>query len=100
LILRISEAQSFVREIIKKYGLKRNPLSSLIGVMEELGEFSSKLLVREGFKKGRVKEHDIGYTLAEVFFELLKLAEDCNVDLEKEFVEAMKTWRGKEPRWI
>ena len=73
LILRISEAQSFVREIIKKYDLKRNPLSSLIGVMEELGEFSSKLLVKEGFKKGKVKEHDIGYTLAEIFLNCLNL---------------------------
>ena len=85
--------------IIKKYGIKREPLASLAGILEELGELSSVMLVKEGFKTGSLDE-DIDYKLAEVFFELLKLAVEYNIDLEIAFTKAIKRWEGNSPRWI
>jgi NTP pyrophosphatase (non-canonical NTP hydrolase) len=94
--IKVSEAQKSVKETLNLHETKRSPLASLVGVYEELGELSRAILEKEGFKK-REKQDNIGYKLAEVFFELLKLAEDCNVDLEKEFVHALRGWKGRKP---
>ena len=97
--MKISEAQEWVGKVLRKHGIKKKPLASLAGVYEELGELSSVILQKEGFKK-RAKQAKVGYNIAEVFFELLKLAEDCNVDLEKEFAKSQKEWTKSEPLWI
>ena len=96
--MKISEAQKAIKEILRVHKIKRSPLASLLGVYEELGELSGSMLQKESFKK-REREVNIGYVLAEVFFELLKLAEDCNIDLEKEFTEALKQWKKGKPLW-
>ena len=96
--MKISKAHRLVGETLKAHKIKGSPLTSLIGVYEELGELSSVILQKEGFK-GRNRKASVGYKIAEVFFELLKLAEDCNTDLEKEFREALEKWRGNKPLW-
>jgi len=35
--MKISEAQIFVKDFINKYDIKKSPLASLAGIMEELG---------------------------------------------------------------
>jgi NTP pyrophosphatase (non-canonical NTP hydrolase) len=97
--MKISEAQAVVRSLIKKFGVTSSVLASLAGVYEELGELSSDILSREGFKERR--ETKIDYRFAEVLFELFKLAEDCNVDLEEAFTKAVKEWTktGVKPLW-
>ncbi|MCD6514753.1 MAG: hypothetical protein J7L07_07495 [Candidatus Odinarchaeota archaeon] len=100
--MKISEAQNHVRKFLSKYKIKRSPLASLLGVYEELGELTAVtavILENEGFKKKRSKEK-LDYLLAEVLFELLKLSEDCKVDLESAFIEALKDWEKLEPLWI
>jgi NTP pyrophosphatase (non-canonical NTP hydrolase) len=92
IIVKISEAQDSVKEILKALKVESSPLASLLCVYEELGELSRALLQKEGFKE-RENQADIGYVLAEVFYELLKLAEDCDIDLEKEFKLALKQWK-------
>lgn len=96
--MRISEAQKWMSKILCRHRVKRSPLASLIGVYEELGELSAAILRKEGFKKPQ-GNLNIEYRLAEVFFELLKLAEDCGVDLEEASVKAMKHWKEAEPLW-
>ncbi len=100
--MKISEAQTLVEEIIKRYGIRRNALASLAGVYEELGGLSSKILVKEGFKRGSVTPEEVGYSFAEVLFELLKLADSCNIDLEREWLKAVEKWKAarEEPRWL
>jgi len=97
--MKISEAQAFVREVLRKYNIKKAPLASLVGVLEELGELASTLLVKEGFKT-KSSEVRLDYKLAETFFELLKLAEDCEVNLEKAFTKALENWKNEKPRWL
>jgi len=97
--MRISEAQAFVKEILEKHNIKKAPLASLAGVLEELGELASTLLVKEGFK-AKLSEIRLDYRLAETFFELLKLAEDCGVNLEKTFIKALESWKSEKPRWL
>jgi len=94
--MKISEAQAFVREMLKVYNVRKASLASLAGVVEEIGELASDLLARESYKT-KSTEVRLDYRLAEVFFELLKLAEDCNVDLEKAFIEALERWKDKKP---
>jgi NTP pyrophosphatase (non-canonical NTP hydrolase) len=94
----ISEAQKLMKEMLKLRKIKKSPLASLVGVYEELGELSATLLQKEGFKKRR-EQDDIGYKLAEVFGELLKLCEDCNIKLESEFIKALDKWKETEPLW-
>jgi len=99
-VLRIIEAQKFVEETVRKYGVKRSVLASLVGVLEELGELSSKILISEKFKRGTIRHSEVGYCFAKVLFELLKLADVCNIDLEREWTEAIEKWRRQEPRWL
>lgn len=75
----------------------RNPPASLAGVLEELGELSHAMPIKEGFKRGAKARVD--YALAEVLFELLKLAEDCGVDLESAFVSVLERWAQEKPTW-
>ncbi len=96
--MKISEAQNSVRDILKAHNIRVSPLASLVGVYEELGELSSALLQKEGIKK-RERQGNMDYILAEALFELLKLAEDLNVDLEKEFEEALEKWTNSPPLW-
>jgi NTP pyrophosphatase (non-canonical NTP hydrolase) len=96
--MEISEAQAWVGRVLRKRGIRKSPLASLVGVYEELGELSAAILQKQGFKK-RDKEADVGYKIAEVLFELLKLAEDCSVDLQKEFVKAQRQWTESELIW-
>ena len=96
--MKISEAQIFVKDFINKYNIKKSPLASLAGIMEELSELASIILIKEGFKKGHIKS--IGYMLAEILFELLELAEDYDINLEEEFRNAIEIWKGQEPKWI
>ena len=93
-----SKSQKLIKEILKVHKIKKSPLASLVGVYEELGELSGTMLQKEEFKN-RNRQADIGYKLAEVFAELLKLSEDCNVDLEKEFIEALEKWKESKPLW-
>ena len=99
-VLRIIEAQKFVEETVRKYGVKRSVLASLAGVLEELGELSSKILISEKFKRGTIRHGEVGYCFAKVLFELLKLADACNIDLEREWTEAIEEWRRQEPHWL
>jgi NTP pyrophosphatase (non-canonical NTP hydrolase) len=96
--MEMSQAQKLVKEILKADKIKRSPLASLVGVYEELGELSSAILQKEGFKE-REERASIGYTLAEVFAELLKLAEDLDINLEKEFTQAIEHWKETKPLW-
>jgi NTP pyrophosphatase (non-canonical NTP hydrolase) len=96
--MKISEAQRQMKEILGAHKIRKSPLASVVGVYEELGELSSAILQKEGFKK-REKQADIGYVLAEVFAELLKLTEDLDIDLEKEFSQALELWKESKPLW-
>jgi NTP pyrophosphatase (non-canonical NTP hydrolase) len=84
--------------MLKTYKIKRSPLASLVGVYEELGELASALLQEEGFKE-RKTGTNINYIIAEVFAELLKLATDLEVDLDKEFRIAIDEWKESKPLW-
>lgn len=97
--MKISEAQVWVGNVLRKHRIKKIPLASLVGIYEELGELSSVILQKEGFKK-RARQPNIGYKTAEVFFELLKLAVEYNIDLENEFVKAQTQWTESEPLWM
>lgn len=99
--MRISETQAFVRKMLKTYNvrLEKAPLASLAGVLEELGELASDLFAKEGYKTKSSKVR-LEYKLAEVFFELLKLAEDCDVNLEQVFTKTLEYWEKEKPRWL
>lgn len=86
-------------KMLKTYNIKKAPLASLVGVLEELGELASILLVKEGFKM-KSSEIRLDYKLSEVLFELFKLAEDCEVDLEEAFIRALENWKSEKPRWL
>jgi NTP pyrophosphatase (non-canonical NTP hydrolase) len=92
--------QNQVHEWIMEYGVRYfDPMTNNAILMEEVGEMS-RIIARtygeQSFKEGESTEH-LGSEMADVLWVLLCLANQCGIDLQKEFQEtlAKKTSRDK-----
>lgn len=96
----LQDAQNQVHEWIRQYGVRYfDPLTNNAVLMEEVGEMA-RIMARtygeQSFKEGESAEH-LGSEIADVLWVLLCLANQCGIDLEKEFqgTLAKKTSRDK-----
>ena len=91
--LTITEAQQKVDDWIKTYGVKYfAPLTNLGILMEETGEMA-RIMVRQ-YGEQSFKDSDKGKKLsdemADVFWVLLCLANQCDVDLNQALLDNLK----------
>ena len=98
--MELKEAQKLVDNWIKKYGVRYfNELTNTAILMEEVGELARIMARKYGeqsFKEGENADN-IGEEMADILFVLICLANQTDVDLEKEFLDKMnkKTLRDK-----
>jgi NTP pyrophosphatase (non-canonical NTP hydrolase) len=87
--MEIKEAQQKVEEVIKHYGEYWEPLSQLARLTEEVGELSRAMNIKFGGKesKGDDDGRDMASELADVFTQVLAIANANDIDLEREFEE-------------
>jgi len=97
--MRISEAQKRVAEVTK--GIEHPRLASFIALTEEVGEVADQILKVEIYEETKDREKLKG-EIADVFFQLMELANVYGVDLEKEFArkaedidKRAEAWRGE-----
>ncbi len=98
--MTLAEAQEKVDFWIKKYGVRYfNELTNMTLLTEEVGELA-RIMAREygeqSFKESD-KEKNLSEELADIFFVLICIANQTDVDLEKAFLESIdkKTKRDK-----
>ncbi|MEE2604581.1 MAG: nucleotide pyrophosphohydrolase [Bacteroidota bacterium] len=98
--MELKEMQNLVDQWIKKYGVRYfNELTNMAQLTEEVGEVAriiSRVYGEQSAKKGQ-ELNDLGEELADVLFVLICLANQTDVDLEKEFKKKLekKTVRDK-----
>lgn len=62
----------------------------LIDLMEEVGELSNAILVKEGYKNKKRAKAELEDSLCDVLYELLILSELYGINLEKEYTDMLK----------
>lgn len=91
--MEIRAMQKLVDDWIKEYGVRYfNELTNTALLMEEVGELARIMARKYGeqsFKENE-KSDRLGEEMADILFVLFCLANQTNIDLEKEFLEKMK----------
>lgn len=77
-----------VLEISKKFPKPLTKEERFIQLVEEVGELANAIAITEGHKSEKCARADLNDSFADVFFDLILLANLYEVDLEKE-TEAM-----------
>ncbi len=90
--MEIKEAQEKVEEVVKHYGEYWEPLSQLARLTEEVGELARAMNIKFG---GKESKHDndgreMEAELADVFTQILAIANAQSIDLTKEFEDKIK----------
>jgi NTP pyrophosphatase (non-canonical NTP hydrolase) len=103
--MTIQQAQKIVDEWIKSYGVRYyNEMTNFVILTEEVGELA-RLFARhfgeQSFKPGHEPEniiHEIADEMADIFFVLICLANQMNIDLQTALEKNInkKTQRDKE----
>lgn len=88
----IKELQEDVNTFVNERGWQTPMGDILIHVVEELGEVARNVLRMKNYGGQHTadKDNNMGEELADVFYLLLKMANECNVDLEKAFTSKME----------
>lgn len=99
--MELKEIQILVDKWIKKYGVRYfNELTNTVILMEEVGELARIMARKYGEQsdKENEKSDKVEEEIADILFVLICLANQMNIDIEKEFLEKMKkkTVRDKE----
>lgn len=90
--MEIKQAQEKVDELIQKYGGYWQPLSMFARLVEETGELGRAINIRHGDKKSKFKGdgREVEKEISDVLITLLAIANNENIDLNKEFEEKLK----------
>lgn len=73
----------------KKFPNKWDAKTHFVDLVEEVGELGNAVLVDSGDKSEKRRRADLKDSFADVLFELILMADECNVDLEKELSEML-----------
>jgi len=87
----LDDAQFFVREFVEQRNWQTSPSDILIHLVEELGEVARNVLILKNYGGQHVegKKMNMDEELADVLYLLLKLANECNVNLSAAFESKM-----------
>jgi NTP pyrophosphatase (non-canonical NTP hydrolase) len=91
--MTLAEAQEKVDVWINKYGVRYfNELTNMTLLTEEVGELARIMARKYGEQtfKDSDKEKNLSEELADIFFVLICIANQTNVNLEKAFIESIE----------
>lgn len=83
----LKDFQQYVKDLIKERGFeKQTILETFMLLSEEIGEVAKAIRKLKDLKVDKnSREPELELEIADVFIFLLRLCNDCNVDLEKAF---------------
>lgn len=70
----------------------------MIDLMEETGELANAILVKEGYKTTKRQKAELGDSLADILFDLILIADQYGLDLEKEYLTMLEKWKARAAR--
>ncbi|MFZ3077817.1 MAG: MazG nucleotide pyrophosphohydrolase domain-containing protein [Candidatus Aenigmatarchaeota archaeon] len=82
---KTAEINTFFEQKIRER--KWTPEVIMTDLMEEVGELSNAILVREKFKSEKRKKADLKDSVADVLFDLILIANYYNIDVKREFMK-------------
>lgn len=88
----VEDAQVFVKQFVEQRNWQTPPSDILIHLVEELGEVARNVLILKNYGGQHVegaKKMNMDEELADVLYLLLKLANECNVNLALAFESKM-----------
>ena len=90
--MEIKEAQNKVDELIMHYGGYWKELSMLARLTEEVGELSRAMNIQFGQKKSKFEGDgkELNEELADTLFTILALANQLNINIDKELESKLK----------
>ncbi|MFX1256447.1 MAG: nucleotide pyrophosphohydrolase [Promethearchaeota archaeon] len=99
-IKTLKEIQKVINEWIHKHGGYWPPLSMLSAIIEEIGEVAREINHLEGFKPKKIKksESNLGEELADLFFSIICLANNYNIDLEQELYRVLEKFSNRDDK--
>lgn len=88
----IKELQDYVNNFVKERGWQTTESDILVHMIEELGEIARDILAMKNYGGQHTSEKntDVHEELADLFYLLLKMSNECNVDLGKSFSDKME----------
>ncbi|MEK7447354.1 MAG: hypothetical protein AAB632_00940 [Patescibacteria group bacterium] len=94
----INRRASEIKEEYKKYETKVsgepwNYVEMTQGLVVDVGELMKLITIKAGIRKseGKNVDKDIAHELSDILWSTLVIANELNVDIEKEFLETMDT---------
>jgi len=96
--MNIREYQKLATEIVdkidKKFNLNRDAQLNLSQLLEELGELA-RVVNLEKLRNKKPEMEELEDEFTDVFLQLAKLADICNVDLEKAILDKIEILKKK-----
>lgn len=87
----LKELTDLTMEISNKFpGKKWSKEARLIDLMEEVGELSNAVLVKEGYKNQKRAKAELEDSFCDVLYDLLILSKEYKVDLESEYLKMLE----------
>lgn len=92
----IKNLQKIVGEFNKKHDLDLSPSDRLMDMASETGEVAKELLKATNYgKQGLELTNELKGEVGDLFYTLLSLAEEANIDLEKECQQTLDKYRER-----
>lgn len=97
--LTLEESQKIVQKFIEERNWQNPPEDIVLHMLEEFGEVARNVLKMKNYGGQHISNSDInmGEELADILYNLLKLANTININLSKEFIEKMDKNRERFP---
>jgi NTP pyrophosphatase (non-canonical NTP hydrolase) len=89
--MTLNEMAKKTREVSEKFGTTWSKEVRLVDMMEEVGELSNAVLVKEGHKNQKRAKAELEDSLCDVLYDLLLLSENYGVDLENEYKKMLES---------
>jgi len=90
----MKEFQKKTNQIVKSFPNRFTKEQRYIDLAEEMGELAQAMLFESGVKRNKIKgqktKEDIADALADMLFNMYDLAEQYNIDLDKEYSEMLE----------
>ena len=84
------------RNLAKKFpGPHWNPEVRFVDLVEEVGELANAILVKEKHKSKKRQRADLADSLCDCIFNIFMLADNYQIDLDKEYQQALKQVRER-----
>ncbi|MEI6462360.1 MAG: hypothetical protein WCO33_01670 [bacterium] len=94
----LKQLTKMVNEFSESRGwVNQSPNLLISSMVSELGELAEHFHYNEGFERSAKERKEIGYEFVDLFFYLLRFASECNVDLEKDFLDKFEKLKIKFP---